>query len=38
MEKSTRNNIPETDNAKDYLKSVGEKFTQFDKAKKCEYL
>jgi hypothetical protein len=36
MDKSIRKNIPETNNAKDYLKSVGEKFTQFDKAEKCE--
>ncbi|WJX43588.1 hypothetical protein P8452_30663 [Trifolium repens] len=38
MEKSIRKSIPETENAKDYLKAVSEKFTKFDKAKKCEYL
>jgi len=38
MEKSIRQSIPEGDIAKDYLKSIGEKFTRFDKAKKCEYL
>jgi hypothetical protein len=38
MEKSIRKNIPESDNVKNYLKSVGGKFTRFDKAKKREYL
>jgi hypothetical protein len=38
MEKSIRKSILETENAKDYLKAVSEKFTKFDKAKKCEYL
>jgi len=38
MEKSIRQSIPESDNAKDYLKAIGEKFTRFDKAKKAEYL
>ena len=38
MEKSIRQSIPEGDNAKDYLKAIGEKFTRFDKAKKGEYL
>ncbi|XP_058742509.1 uncharacterized protein LOC131615004 [Vicia villosa] len=38
MEKSIRQSIPKSESAKDYLKFVGEKFTRFDKAKKCEYL
>ena len=38
MEKSIRQSIPETDNAKEFLKSVGEKFKTFDKAQKGQYL
>lgn len=38
MVKSIRQSILESESAKDYLKSVGKKFTHFDKAKKCEYL
>lgn len=37
-DKSTRYIILESGNARDYLKCVGEKFTRFEKAKKCEYL
>lgn len=38
MENSIRQSIPECGSDKDYLKSVSDKFTHFDKAKKCEYL
>lgn len=38
IEKSIRQSIPESESVKDYLKFVGEKFTRFDKAKKCKYL
>ncbi|KAJ1442517.1 gag-polypeptide of LTR copia-type [Sesbania bispinosa] len=34
MEKSIQQSIPENDKAKDFLKSVGEKFKTFDKAQK----
>lgn len=35
---SIRQSIHESDNAKDYLKSIGKMLTRFVKAKKCEYL
>nr|KYP60045.1 hypothetical protein KK1_015493 [Cajanus cajan] len=38
MEKSIRQSIPENDKAKDFLRSVGEKFKTFDKAQKGQYL
>lgn len=37
-EKSIRQSISESESSKDYLKYVGENFTRFDMAKKCEYL
>ncbi|KAJ1375231.1 gag-polypeptide of LTR copia-type, partial [Sesbania bispinosa] len=37
MEKSIRQSIPENDKAKDFLRSVGEKFKTFDKAQKGQY-
>jgi len=38
MEKSIRQSIPDNDNAKDFMRSVGEKFKTFDKAQKGQYL
>lgn len=38
MEKSIRQSIPESNNAKDFLKSIGDKFKIFDKAQKGHYL
>lgn len=38
MEKSIRQSISETDNAKEYQKAVGEKFMTFEKAQKSQYL
>jgi hypothetical protein len=34
MEKSIRHSTPKSNNAKDYLKYVGDMFTYFEKAKK----
>jgi len=38
MEKSIRQSILDNDNAKDFMRSVGEKFKTFDKAQKGQYL
>ncbi|KAJ1388503.1 gag-polypeptide of LTR copia-type [Sesbania bispinosa] len=38
MEMSIQQSIPENDKAKDFLRSVGEKFNTFDKAQKGQYL
>jgi len=38
MEKSIQQSIPDIDIAKDFMKSVGEKFKTFDKAQKGQYL
>ncbi|XP_027915973.1 uncharacterized protein LOC114175406 [Vigna unguiculata] len=38
MEKYIRQSIPDNDNAKDFMRSVDEKFKTFDKAQKGQYL
>ena len=38
MDKTIKDNIPETNSAKEFLESVGKKFKKFDKTEKAHYL
>ncbi|XP_074560510.1 uncharacterized protein LOC141816668 [Curcuma longa] len=38
MDKTIKDNVPETNSAKEFLESVGKKFKKFDKTEKASYL